>query len=1114
MNFMNTKSNATRYLKVGLIIIISLSFLFLNGAIKKKRVFADNTADAIAVRILPNPNHYSPLRWYKEQGFKGKPKTIKVDGYQAIRDGRTVYVNVANVTGFCSNNSGVSCISSSDCSSNASCLFGLYTNIYLISYNQNANEDTLGIFDRIIKNWKFNINLIQPGQCSGDSERNCLVDNDCSENSFCSSFKSRITRDIKRLSDVTEIKEAINAYKDSRGFYPKLTAGTYLSGKTISTWPSWRKTFSQEIGFNAPVDPINRMGDCGGGEYDENTCWNDTTKSFAGSIPNGLPSGSNVIAYSVSDNGLSYDVCGIMESGLLVDGVSAEACAGSFTDNTPPTVECGGLIAISGESFEGYVIAKDNEGDNLDIQINNLPTGFTTSETNDRNKIKIIASNVTLGGNTQFTVNVSDGINNINQNCQITLNKEAFIVYPVQDIKILGSGELKESGELLTIYANHTQKKYDDIGFDFEIETINSSAGSTLILSCNKDGISIENDGRVKCNPMIMHAGTGEYKVTFNAHNNNGESTKQSFKVVIYNNPPQMKAINCRNKIRLDDNYECEIKATDIDEKGIRNFSISNLPDGLTLEHRPHSDVAKIHRTNHNENIEVGVFDIKITAIDNVGAISEPIIYNLEVNNYCGDGIKQFPNTEAKGGLRNDGYEDCDGEDGLATVENSSIASQYGCSDDCTNSKGGWCGDGIAQDGRFVDFLSTDGIQTIYTSNETTIDMKHGENNYGEQCDFEKDNSCCKGCQWDNNTTVQYQIPEFSLASGETHTIALPRMRDIRGGTITRKINTENVGGSAVIFLVDLTASGINSRATEYYKTSIREAIDNIYNRANNDNLDMSVGMIGFGGCNEGTSNQGICNEQGIVNLRNVTNSGEGILNKDALNTHIDQYAFQNDLSGSNSGLADALTRANTLLSNYSNVDNDKKFIIVLGDGIVDYANNRDGTISNPNQDIVSSIATSIKNSGIKIYTITYFKDDSCPNTMPSIPPALDNNINTSCISLSNLCKWSSANGIDCYSSDYSNTGEFNRNSYETSVSSAYASAISSMLSYIPSQITYNILNLSGNIDNNIVNFDAPDIFCNNTGMCNHSMVDFSTSFVGQGRVAFDISLNILPACE
>ena len=98
--------------------------------------FQSGESDAIAVRVIPNPNHLSAQKWYKSQGFSGSPQSLIVDGYQAVRDGRTVYVSATNVVG---NN--------------------IYTNIYLISYDQEADHQTVDIFGKILSNWKFNTNI-------------------------------------------------------------------------------------------------------------------------------------------------------------------------------------------------------------------------------------------------------------------------------------------------------------------------------------------------------------------------------------------------------------------------------------------------------------------------------------------------------------------------------------------------------------------------------------------------------------------------------------------------------------------------------------------------------------------------------------------------------------------------------------------------------------------------------------------------------------------------------------------------------------------------------------------------------------------------------------------
>ena len=105
------------------------SFDFVNKSIAQ-------SSDAIAIRVIPNPEHISALRWYKKQGFAGSPQAISVDGYEGVRDGRTVYVNVGNVSGG-----------------------ELYTNIYLISYNQQAANETLDVFSQILAHWKFNTNV-------------------------------------------------------------------------------------------------------------------------------------------------------------------------------------------------------------------------------------------------------------------------------------------------------------------------------------------------------------------------------------------------------------------------------------------------------------------------------------------------------------------------------------------------------------------------------------------------------------------------------------------------------------------------------------------------------------------------------------------------------------------------------------------------------------------------------------------------------------------------------------------------------------------------------------------------------------------------------------------
>lgn len=273
-----------RFRKLFFVLFLSL-FFSLGIFFCVEDISAQVSSDAIAIRVIPNPKHYSADLWYTKQGYGGSPQKILVDGYGGVRDGRTVYVNVSNITAGGQ----------------------LYTNIYLISYNQSAEKETRDIFGNILSHWKFNSNTNAPGFCR-DSSLRCLSDNDC-PNDYCDSIKARVVRDTKRLED----SAVVQAYLSQAT--PSLAAGTYLPNKTISTWPSWQNSFGSSLGVNLPVDPVNQMGSCPG--FDEVTCWNDDSNLFATTWPD-LATGSLVYTYDSSTD----IFCVTLESGLIVTGDS------------------------------------------------------------------------------------------------------------------------------------------------------------------------------------------------------------------------------------------------------------------------------------------------------------------------------------------------------------------------------------------------------------------------------------------------------------------------------------------------------------------------------------------------------------------------------------------------------------------------------------------------------------------------------------------------------------------------------------------------------------------------------------------------------------------------
>ena len=238
---------------------------------------------------------------------KGSPQTMTVDGYQAIRDGRTVYVGAPN-------------LGTSD----------LFSNIYLISYSQNASAQTQEVFNRILDPaktlglWRFNIDftnhqicsvgnfsgtdticgapnsstyigLANTAQCAALSDQSscqsesenlgcywassvngCLAkvcepiycnNNFECPNLSCSAEKQQVVRDAKRFSDLRDTQVLLENYAQRKNGYPLLTGGSYIASTTFSIWPSWQQTLSKELSTNLPTDPLNLFKGCNNNNY-------------------------------------------------------------------------------------------------------------------------------------------------------------------------------------------------------------------------------------------------------------------------------------------------------------------------------------------------------------------------------------------------------------------------------------------------------------------------------------------------------------------------------------------------------------------------------------------------------------------------------------------------------------------------------------------------------------------------------------------------------------------------------------------------------------------------------------------------------------------------------
>jgi cysteine-rich repeat protein len=294
---------------------------------------AAQARDAIGLRIMDNPRHLSIADWYASKGFTGKPAPLTVDGYPALREGRTVYISAVSTDG-----PG----------------FPLYSNVYVVSYNDGATAVTRQIYDALIQSLSFNANLTQDisGTCE-DASRNvvtgagglavsCAADWQCGAyggNLRCANFKAKIQRDLIRIGDFQIISRALESAKTRDGKYPVLASGSYLAGFSTSLWPSWKDALEKTIapqGGSLPKDPLNRFVTCGrcakGGTacsanadcrtdgdtceaqsgYDPVTCWNEQTRAYLCPIDGTNPT-SHLYAYSAVDQGARYQLASEFE---------------------------------------------------------------------------------------------------------------------------------------------------------------------------------------------------------------------------------------------------------------------------------------------------------------------------------------------------------------------------------------------------------------------------------------------------------------------------------------------------------------------------------------------------------------------------------------------------------------------------------------------------------------------------------------------------------------------------------------------------------------------------------------------------------------------------------
>lgn len=237
----------------------------------------DHGGDVIAIQVYDNAEFLNPSVWYLTNvPNPGSPQSITVDGYAAIRDGRTVYVSAARNTG----------------GNSYSAL------IYLISYNDGAHPDVVSIYNQLVDNWHFTTGVT-----------------DITES-------EQIRRDTQRITDLGAMKELLVKYKDTNGVYPTLTSGTFQTGMSTSQWPSWTGELSSLLGATLSKDPLNTFSQCPAAgtpnpeRYEQSSCWNKTDRLFD------CADGSHIYQYHSNRAGFGNGAIATLYANLELDSVT------------------------------------------------------------------------------------------------------------------------------------------------------------------------------------------------------------------------------------------------------------------------------------------------------------------------------------------------------------------------------------------------------------------------------------------------------------------------------------------------------------------------------------------------------------------------------------------------------------------------------------------------------------------------------------------------------------------------------------------------------------------------------------------------------------------------
>ncbi len=379
--------------------------------------------EAVGIRVSPNLDYLPIDDWYSASGFAGSPASLAVDGFHAVRDGRTAYIGGVNV---------------------ANSQFA--PAVYIISYSEGAGNDTIDVFNQIVQNFVVldgtsaddlisnarvckdsdGFIILEDGEAvSCTADRACILDTGNSK-AWCDANKDKIRRDLFRFEDMRKVESALAAYGTANRHcsittnqaclnasqcpgdetcepsVPLLDSGTYLRSWSTSLWPSWSAELGNVIGIALPSDPLNVFNGCPTG-YDSASCFDAVNALYS------CPASSHIYQYrrfGVSDYEIGADLESvdvvwapdfepITDNGTVnlggftpasaTGGQEPYQCSGAIFGNS---AVCGdGVIGVNGETPEVCEIGQQSvepcTGGVRVTTCNSTCSGFTSDSNSD-----------------------------------------------------------------------------------------------------------------------------------------------------------------------------------------------------------------------------------------------------------------------------------------------------------------------------------------------------------------------------------------------------------------------------------------------------------------------------------------------------------------------------------------------------------------------------------------------------------------------------------------------------------------------------------------------------------------------------------------------------------